>query len=122
MKHAIIENVPANPKEILDYAKARCCSFRVNEKGTKNHPGIWTRQLSDLSYEDAFDIIHNNKPHWCISFRNMKYYNVNDTDYWEFAGCNIASNEYGEVFIWIHVDVRVAKEIFAKFGLIVKDY
>lgn len=124
MKHAIVENIPDNPKDILDYAKSLCYDFWVDEKGTKKHPGIWQRQQSDLTYEEAFDIIQANKPHWVISFRNMSYFGENEKekDYWEFGGCNIASNDYGEVFIWINVEVDVALGIFEKFGLEINEY
>lgn len=122
MKHAIIENIPVNPREIYDYAKSRCYNFWVDEKGTEKNPSVWTRSDSDLTYEEAFDIIQRNKPHWVISMRNISYLSTSEKDYWEFGGCNIASNNYGEVFIWIQVDVDVAHEIFEKFGLLINEY
>jgi len=122
MKHAIINNLPDNPREIMDYAKERCYKFWIDEKGTKKHPDIAVRASSDLSYEEAFDIVQNNRSHWVVSFRNMTYFNANEKDYWEFGGCNIAPNDYGEVFIWICVDVDVAEAIFEKFGLVVDKY
>lgn len=122
MKHANIGNIPVNPREIYDYAKLRCYNFWVDEKGTEKNPGISTRKDSDLTYEEAFCIIQENMPHWVISLRNHSYFSKNEKDYWEFGGCNIASNDYGEVFIWIQVDVDVAHEIFRKFELTVNEY
>jgi hypothetical protein len=122
MRHAIIENLPANPREIYDYAKSKCYHSWVDEKSTEKNPGVSTRCASDLTYEDAFDIIQRNKPHWVISLRNISYLSTSEKDYWEFGGCNIASNNYGEVFIWIQVDVDVAHEIFEKFGLVINEY
>lgn len=122
MKHAIITNIPDDPRELYDYAKLRCYNFWVDEKGTEKNPDICTRCASDLTYEEAFAIIQGNRPHWVISMRNDSYFNTNEKDYWEFGGCNIASNGYGEVFIWIQVDVDVAQEIFDKFGLMIDEY
>lgn len=122
MKHAIIENIPVNPREIYDYAKSKCYHFWIDEKSTKKNPGVSTRCPSDLTYDEAFDIIQKNHPHWVISFRNISYLSSTEKDYWEFGGCNIAANEYGEVFIWIQVDVNVAHEIFEKFGLVINKY
>jgi hypothetical protein len=122
MRHAIIENIPENPREIYDYAKSKCYHFWIDEKGTKKNPCIATRSTSCLTFDEAFSIIQENKPHWVISFRNMSKLNINEKDYWEFGGCNIASNEYGEVFIWIQVDVNIALDIFEKFDLRIKEY
>ena len=122
MKHGIITNIPKNPKEILDYAKSKSYNFWVDEKGTKKHPNDWQRMDSDLTYEEAFEIIQKNKPHWVFSFRNLSYLTKNEKDYWEFGGCNIGSNEYGSVFIWIQVDVIEAYKIFYKFNLEINWY
>jgi hypothetical protein len=120
MKHAVIKNIPYNPKEIYDYALSKSFDTWIDEKGTKDNPGVWQRKLSKLSYEDAFSIILENKPHWVISFRNNIFFG--EKDYWEFGGCNIANNNYGEVFIWINVDVLEAEKIFEKFNLKKKEY
>ena len=120
MEHSIIENIPSNPKEIYDYALSKSYHNWVDEKGTKKNPSLLRRQKSNLDYEEAFYIIQNNKPHWVISFRNNFYFG--EKNYWEFSGCNIASNNYGEVFIWINVDCDIAEEIFKKFNLKRKDY
>lgn len=122
MKHAIITNIPHNPKEILDYALSKSYKFWVDEKGTKKHPSIWRRQYSDLSYDEAFDIIQDNKPHWVFSFRNESDLIKDGVDYWEFGGCNMGHTEYGEVFIWICVNIDNANEIFEKFNLNIKNY
>lgn len=121
MKYAIINNIPKNPREIYDYALSKSYNFWVDEKSTKDNPGVAFRRPSTLIYNDAFNIIQNNKPHWVISFRNVSQIS-NDEDYWEFGGCNIASNDYGEVFIWIWVKPKVAIEIFDKFGLTINEY
>jgi len=120
MKHAIIKNIPHNPKEIYDYALSKSFENWVDEKGTKDNPGVWQRTFSKLSYEDAFDLILHNEPHWVISFRNNTYFG--EKDYWEFGGSNMANNNYGEIFIWINVDVEIAEKIFTKFNLIKNEY
>lgn len=115
MKHVIIKNLPKNPKKLFDEALSKSYNSWIDEKGTKDNPGIWQRRPSKLTYEEAFEIIQINKPHWVVSFRQNSYFG--DKDYWEFGGCNIASNSYGEVFIWICVDVDVAEKIFKTFKL-----
>lgn len=122
MKHSIITNIPKNPKEIYDYALSKSFDSWIDEKNTKDNPGTWQRRPSKLSYEEAFKIIQNNKPHWVVSFRNESYIGSKLKDYWEFGGSNIGSNDYGTVFIWIKVDVEKAKEIFTKFKLETKEY
>jgi hypothetical protein len=122
MKHAIIKNIPENPKEILDYALSKSFDFWVDEKGTEKHPSVSTREPSDLSYAEAYQIIQANKPHWVFSFRNESYITKNGEDYWEFGGCNIGRNDYGEVFIWIKVTIPEAYEIFEKFNLEINEY
>lgn len=121
MKHAIIKNVPKNPNKLFKEAISKSFNFWVDEKGTKDNPDVWRRNDSKLSYDEAFKIIQSNKPHWVISFRNVSYLS-RDEDYWEFGGCNIGHNEYGEVFIWIQVEVEIAKEIFKKYKLEVYEY
>ena len=122
MKHAIITNVPKNPKELYDYALLKSFDSWVDEKGTKKHPSVWQRQRSGLTYEEAFNKIQPYKPHWVISFRNESYLIRNGEDYWEFGGCNIGRNDYGEVFIWIKVNIEEAEKIFEKFNLEIKWY
>lgn len=121
MKHAIINNIPFNPKEIYDYALSKSYNSWVDEKSTKDNPGVAFRRPSKLTYEEAYQIIQSNKPHWVISFRNQSSL-FNEEDYWEFGGCNIANNDYGEVFIWIQVKVDIAEKIFEKFKLEIKWY
>jgi hypothetical protein len=120
MRHANISNIPSNPKEIFDYAITKSFKTWVDEKGTEKHPRHTTRELSDLTYEEAYEIIQNNKPHWVISFRNNSYFG--DEDFWEFGGCNIANNSYGDVFIWIQVEESVGLEIINKFNLKINKY
>jgi hypothetical protein len=122
MKHASISNIPNNPKEILDYALTKCFDSWVDEKGTKDNPGIFQRKLSKLTHDEAFDIIQNNKPHWVFIFRNLSSISKSKKDYWDIGGCNIGSNNYGEVFIWIHVTVEDAELLFKKFNLNIKEH
>lgn len=122
MDHRIISNIPKIKRELYDLAKSESYDFWIDEKGTVDNPGVWQRKSSKLSYEDAFTIIENNKPHWTISFRNESYFNENLQDYFEFSGCNLKSNEYGEVFIWIKVSVEKSLEIFKKYNLNLKSY
>lgn len=118
MKRKIITNIPENPREIMDYALSKSYKYWIDEKGTKDNPDVWRRNPSERTYEEAYDIIQPNKPHWVISFRNNSYFG--DKDYWEFGGSNISDGDYGAIFIWICVDVDVAEEIFEKFNLNVK--
>lgn len=122
MQHAVITNIPKNPKEILDEALRVSFHSWVDEKGTKDNPGVWFRRPSKLSYEEAFEIIQNSKPHWIFSFRNMKYITDYQEDYWEFGGCNIGGSTYGEVFIWIQVSMDKSLELIEKFNLKIKSY
>lgn len=122
MKHAIITNIPDNPKELYDYALSKSYEHWIDEKGTIKNPGIWQRKDSDLNYEEAFALIQPYKPHWVISFRNISYLSKNEVDYWEFGGCNIGQNGYGEVFIWIKVSLEEAEKIFEKFNLEINWY
>lgn len=124
-KHARIINLPKNNqqvKQLFDIALSQCFHSWIDEKGTKDNPGIFQRKLSKISYEEAFKIIQNNKPHWTIYFRNVSFISENEKDYWEFSGCNIASNDYGDVFIWIQVDPQIAQEIFQQFNLQIEEY
>jgi hypothetical protein len=120
-KHANIQNLPSDPKEIFDYALSKSFDSWVDEKSTIDNPGYATRRPSKLSYEEAYELIQANKPHWVISFRNASYVS-NEEDYWEFGGCNIGSNSYGEVFIWIKVRIEEALKIFEKFNLKINEY
>lgn len=121
MKHAIIKNLPKNVKKLFDEALDKSFNSWIDEKGTKDNPGIARRQDSKLTYKEAFNMIKDSKPHWVISFRNMEYL-TGEADYWEFGGCSIGSNDYGEVFIWIRVDVESAEEIFKKYKLEIYAY
>lgn len=120
-KHANIKNLPRDPREIFDYALSKSFDFWVDEKSTIDNPGYDTRKPSKLSYEVAFELIQSNKPHWVVSFRNASYLSTED-DYWEFGGCNIKANDYGEVFIWIKVEISEALKIFGKFNLEINEY
>ena len=115
MKHKNIDNIPNNPKEIMDYALSKSYHSWIDEIGTKDNPASWVRSASKRTYEEAYNIIQNNKPHWVISYRNNSYFG--DKDYWEFGGSNIRDGDYGAVFICICVDVAIAEEIFKKFNL-----
>jgi hypothetical protein len=121
MNHANIKNIPKNPKEIFDLALDKSFKYWIDEKGTADNPGIIQRRLSNLSYEQAFSIIQENNPHWTIHFRNESRLNM-ERDYWEFGGCNIASNGHGEFFIWILVDTEESIKIFEKFNLQINEF
>lgn len=120
MRHAIVTNIPKNPKKILDYALSKSYNNWVDEKGTLDNPGVFQRRPSKLTYEEAFTLIQSSKPHWVFCFREDSKFG--DIDHWDLGGCNIGSNDYGEVFIWIHVTVEVFEEIKEKFNLIIKEY
>jgi hypothetical protein len=117
MKYAKVKNLPKKPKEIFDEALKVCFNSWVDEKGTADHPSVWRGEPSKLSYEKAYDIIEKSKPLWRIIFRNISYISLKEPDYWEFGGCNIGKNDYGEVFIWIQVSLEEAEKIFEKYNL-----
>lgn len=114
MKRKIINNIPNDPKEIMDYALSKSYKYWIDEKGTEENPGIWQRCLSNLTYEEAYERIKNDKPHWVFSYRNNSYFG--DKDFWEFGGSNIGGAN-GDFYIWIYVDIEEAEEIFRKFKL-----
>jgi len=118
MLYNSVINVPKDPREIFEYAKSKSFHSWIDEKGTKDHPDIWQRKLSTLTYEEATTIIQNNKPHWVILYRDMTYLTGGrEPSYWEFGGCNLKSNDYGEVFVWVQVSHEESMKIFKKFGL-----
>jgi hypothetical protein len=117
-----VPNIPNNVRDLFDYARQLGYITLIDEKGTKDNPGVWQRQPSKLSYEEAFHIIEKNKPHWVIYFRNESYLSDSEKDYWEFAGCSISQNDYGDVFIFIRVLPEIAEEIFKKFELKYEEY
>ena len=120
-KHANIKNLPSDPREIFDYAVSKSFDFWVDEKSTIDNPGYVQRRPSKLNYEEAYAIIQANRPHWVVSLRNASYVGIED-DYWEFGGCNIKENSYGDVFIWIKVEISEALKIFEKFNLEINEY
>jgi hypothetical protein len=123
MKHARIINLPKNPKHIFEEAIMLGSENWVDEKGTEDHPSVWQREPSKLSFEEAFNLIQPFKPHWVCIFRNESYLTGREEDdYWDFGGCNIASNDYGEVFIWIKVKPNIARQLFEKYNLTVEEY
>ena len=115
MIHIIIDNLPKDVKSIFNLAKEKSFEIRIEEKSSKNNPSYIKRASSTLFYQEAFEIINTSKPHWTVLFRNNSYFG--EKDFWEFSGCTIANNEYGEVFIFILVDLDQAEEIFNIFGL-----
>lgn len=120
-KHGIIKNLPKNPKEIYDRALEKCYKHWVDEKYSTKNPG-YARVLSEVGYEEAFELIENFHPHWVISFRNESYISEDYKDHWEFGGCNIQNSDKGTLFIWILVDVDVAERIFEEFDLEINWY
>jgi hypothetical protein len=122
MKHATVKNLPLDVKPILDDALRVSFNHWIDEKGTEDNPGVWFRRPSKLSYEEAYGVIKGAKPLWHIVFRNMKYLSEVEDDYWDFGGCNIGSNDYGEVFIWIQVSVEEAEKIFQTYNLEIEKF
>jgi hypothetical protein len=115
--HGKVKNLPQNPREIFDYARTLAFHVRVDEKGTQKNPGVLQRMPSSLTYEKAFELIQRNGPHWTVYFRNVSQLAENEKDYWEFGGCNLKSNDYGEVYLWIYLTVEDAEEVFQRFNL-----
>lgn len=96
--------------EFISYAKELSSSILIDEKGTVDNPGIWKRYTSKLKYKEALDIIQNNKPHWAITCNNSYYFSI--------GGCNISNtSQYGEIFIFININIEHYKELMMKFDL-----
>lgn len=120
--HGIIENKPTNFKPILDRALELSFESWVDEKGTEKHPDVWKRNRSNLSIDEAYNIIKDNKPLWGIHFRNEGYIIEGGEDYWEFGGTNIKDFNNGMYYVWIKVSLNNADTIFEEFKLIKKFY
>jgi hypothetical protein len=52
----------------------------------------------------------------------MSFISTVEEDYWDFGGCNIGENNYGDVYLWIKVKVEDALKIIKKYNLIQKQY
>ena len=118
MIHARATNIPKDPKHIWLEAISMESQLSIDEKGTIDHPGVWIRKPSKLDFEEAFSIIQRSKPHWVMIFRNESYLtNDPNSDYWDFGGCNLGNNDYGEVFIFIKVDPKNAQILFEKYNI-----
>lgn len=118
MRHNRVLNVPKNPKQLM--LDAIGVSFRhfVHERSTESNPSAFVRAQSSLTFEQAYDLINPYNPHWVIMFRNEEYWTGNSEDnYWEFGGCNMTNNGYGEVYVFIRVKENRARELFEKYGL-----
>jgi len=123
VKHSRAINIPKNPKEIWLEAISMGSGLSIDEKGTEDNPGIWMREPSKLDFEEAFSIIQRSKPHWVMIFRNESYLtNDPNSDYWDFGGCNLGNNDYGEVFIFIKVSTENAKILFQKHGIEIEEF
>jgi hypothetical protein len=109
--------LPKDPKDLLLEAISISIDWWIDEKGTIDNPGIFQRRPSKLTFDEAYELINNYKPHWLASFRNESYVVKGGEDYWDIGGCNIASNGYGEVFIWIKVLPNEAEELFKKWNM-----
>lgn len=109
--------LPKNPLEILQEALKVSYHVQIDELGTEDNPSNLYRKSSKLTFEQAYEIINENTPHWLAIFRNESYFNVGLEDHWEFGGSNIATCDYGAVYVFIKVDLENAERIFKKFNL-----
>lgn len=114
--------LPQDPKYILLEAIDLSFDFWIDEKGTIDNPSVGQRRPSKLTFDEAYELINNHKPHWLASFRNLSYISNNIQDHWWIGGCNIGANGYGEVFIWIHVSIEDAESLFKKWNLEIEWY
>lgn len=107
MMSKVIINIPEDPYDIYEHALSESYDLIIDEFDTRNNPGM-VRELSDLNYKEAMEIISKNKPKFTISLRE---------NHWEFSAINLNSGGYGYIFIWIKVDINTSLEIFEKYGL-----
>jgi len=114
--------LPPNPRELLKEAISLSFDWWIDEKGTLKNPGWAQRKPSDLSFEEAYQIINTQKPLWIASFRNHSALYEGEKDYWDIGGCNIQSEESGEVFLWIYVLPEEAEKLFQRWGIEVQWY
>ena len=85
---------------------------RVYEKGSKRFPSVWKRELSSLSYQEAWELLKQDpKLHKVMIYRNYP------EEFWDLACCNISSLEYGEIFIFIRLPTVAALELMQLFKL-----
>ena len=123
MIHARVTNVPENPKQLWLEAIEAAFSVEISERGSAANPTHWQRRASALSFEQAFDLIQPFNPHWVIMYRDEAYFTGRQEDcYWDFGGCNIGENGYGDVFMYIRVKDEPARKLFEKYGLHVDWY
>ena len=110
MTNKRITNLPKDIKPILDRAAKKAYDVHVDIKPA----GKVRREPSDLTYQEAWEIIKENSPHNTIYWRS--YWE----EYWEFGSCNI-SGEMG-YYIYILVKDEEAHEIFNEFELLYEIY
>lgn len=123
MKHAQISNIPDSPLEILLEAKNVSFNYHIDELWSKDNPDSWKRKPSKLSFEEAYELINPYNPHWGILYRDQEYITGGrEKSYWEFGGCNLGTNGYGTVYMFIQVEVDKAEEIFKKHSLTINKY
>jgi hypothetical protein len=113
-------------KQIFDRALEKSFNFHIDDKGTENNPSLTQRKRSLLTYEEAWELIKNAKPHNVCRFRDMTYItNGNEPDYYDFGSSSIGrihgQNE-ATYFIFIQVYVEQAEQIFKEFNLIQEWY
>lgn len=106
-------HIKDNQKEVFDYAIKKAFTHRVDELGTKNNPNFVQRKRSQLSYEEALDLILNADPHCTYYLRTMEP----DWPYYEFGVNNTNTKEFGSVFIWIECSIEEGLKIIEKFNL-----
>ncbi len=107
--------MPKSPLKIFKDALAASYNNHIDELGTKENPSCMSRSSSNLTFNDAWNLIEPYKPHFVCMWREDSYFG--DYDHWEFGACNIAENGYGSVFIFINVKPEDAEKIFEKYKL-----
>lgn len=109
-----ITNIPKDYTDIFIEAYENSYSCQIDELFSQKYPNSVYRNRSDLSFNQAFDIIKNNSPHKTIILRNV----MDDDVYWEFGISSLSTDsEYGIVYIFINVKIDNAEKIFKKYNL-----
>jgi hypothetical protein len=103
-------------KAVLIFALELSYNNWVDELYSVNNP-TYIRKHSDKTFEEALELIDGAKPYYTCYFRNDKYFNSMNIDYWELGVNNIGTLKEGVFFIYILLEDEKFKKVVDKFNL-----